>query len=299
MFGYIIPDKPELKIKEFELFRAYYCGLCKSMGRNFGVLSRFALNYDTVFLGLLLSSLHKEIPELKREGCIANPVKKKWIVKNSSNVDYAADVNILLMYHKLRDNVIDEGNTASYLASLALRRIYRQVAAKNPLIDNVIKVSLNSQFELERKKCDSVDEAAEPFSDMMRHIIRSGYKGKDTSILRILEWAGYNLGKWIYVVDAYDDIERDLRSGSYNPFLLKYGFDGGDVKAFKAGIAEEVRVTVLQTLSQAADSIKLLELSNEGIINNIIYEGLYKKTEKVLTGCTKEKRSWIYREESL
>lgn len=299
MFGYIIPDKRELKIKEFELFRSYYCGLCKSMGRSFGVLSRFALNYDSAFLGLLLSSLHKEEPEFIREGCIANPIKKKWIVKNSSSVDYAADINVLLTYYKLKDNVSDEGSSLSYLLSIAFQKGYKRAALRNPLIDNVIKASLVSQLELESQECTSVDAAAEPFADMMRHIVRSGYRGNDTSILRVLEWAGYNLGKWIYIIDAYDDMEKDIKSGSYNPILLQYGFDGKDIKAFKVEIRDEVRVVVLQALSQVADSIELLNVKNKGIVDNIVYEGLFKKTEEILNGCTKEKRSWVYHAESL
>lgn len=299
MFGYIMPDKKELKIKEFELFRSYYCGLCKSMGRSFGVMSRLTLNYDSVFLGLLLSSLNKEDLVLKRESCIANPMKKKWIVKESPHVDYAADINVLLTYYKLKDNVLDEGSSLSRLMSIAFLNGYKRAAARNPMIDNVIKASLASQHELEKKKCTSIDAAAEPFADMMKYILRSGYKGNDMSVIRVLEWSGYNLGKWIYMIDAFDDLERDVKSGSYNPLLLQYGFDGSDVKTFRAAIRDEVKVVVLQTLSQVADSMELLELKNKGIIDNIIYEGLYKKTEEILNDCTKRKRSWIYRAESL
>ncbi|MGE5633093.1 MAG: DUF5685 family protein [Caulobacteraceae bacterium] len=299
MFGYIIPDKPELKIKEFELFRAYYCGLCKSMGRSFGLLSRFALNYDSTFLGLLLSSLHKEEPVLKREGCIANPVKKKFIVKNSSHLDYAADINVLLTYYKLIDNIRDEGSPAAYMAKMVFVSGYKRAASNNPLIDNVIKASIAAQLELENRKCSSVDEAAEPSANMMKHIIRSGYRGNDKSILRILEWTGYNLGRWIYIIDAYDDLEKDIKSASYNSLALQYGFSGGDVRAFKANIREDVRISLIQSLSQASGSLKLLELNNRGIIDNIMYEGLYKKTEMILNGCNNDKRSWIYRAESL
>jgi len=299
MFGYIMPDKRELKIKEFELFRAYYCGLCKSMGRSFGGFSRLALNYDSAFLGLLLSSLHREEPHLIREGCIANPFKKKWIVRNSSSVDYAADINVLLTYYKMKDNVNDEGSTLSYLGGLAFRGGYKQAAGRNPLLDNVIKTSLASQHELERRKCASIDEAAEPFANMMRHIIRAGCRSGDKKVIRILDWLGYNLGKWIYMIDAYDDIEKDAKSGSYNALLLQYHFDGEDIKLFKERIREDVREGVIQALSQAADSMELLELSNKGIIDNIIYEGLFKKTEEILNCCTIRKRSWRERAESI
>ena len=111
-------------------------------------------------------------------------------------------------------------------------------------------------------------------------------------------WIGYNLGKWIYIIDAYDDIEKDVVSGSYNPLLSQYKYENQDIKAFKAEIVEEVRVNLLQTLSQTTNSIELLKLSNKGIIDNIIYEGLYGKTERILSCTTSEKRSCIRDEKS-
>lgn len=128
MFGYIRPSVKELKVKEYELFRGYYCGLCKSMGRSFGVFSRFALNYDAVFLGLLMASVHDEMPALKRENCIANPLKRKWIVKESPAIDFAADINVLLTYYKLKDDIRDEGGWLPSLAQLLFQKDIRALS---------------------------------------------------------------------------------------------------------------------------------------------------------------------------
>ena len=299
MFGYIMPDKPELKVKEYELFRGYYCGLCKSMGRSFGTLSRFALNYDSVFLGLLLSSVHNEVPVLKKESCIANPLKRKWIVKDSRHIDFAADINVLLTYYKLRDNIRDEGGLLPRLTQLAFRRGYKNAASRNKPLDGIIAASIKSQVQLEEQKCTSMDKAAEPFANMLSQLFAAGYKGDDQAIPRILGWTGYNLGKWVYIIDAYDDIEKDIVSGSYNPLLSQYKYENQDIKAFKADIAEEVRVNLLQALSQTTGSIELLKLNNKGIIDNIVYEGLYGKTEKILSCITSEKRSCIRDEKSI
>lgn len=296
MFGYIMPDKPELKIKEYELFRGYYCGLCKSMGRNFGTLSRFALNYDTAFLGLLLASVHNEVPVLKKESCIANPFKKKWVVKESPHIDFAADISVLLTYYKLKDNIRDEGGFLPKLAGLAFSRGYRNAASVNKQFDEIIAASISAQVQLEEQKCSSMDAAAEPFANMLRQLFAAGYKGSDQSIPRILGWIGYNLGKWVYLIDAYDDIEKDADSGSYNPLLSQYKYENQDIKAFRAGIVEEVRINLLQALSQTTASIELLKLSNKGIIDNIVYEGLYGKTEQILGCITKEKRSCMKNE---
>lgn len=299
MFGYIRPSVRELKIKEFELFRGYYCGLCKSMGRSFGVLSRLALNYDAVFLGLLLASVHNETPVLKRESCIANPLKRKWIVKESMSIDFAADINVLLTYYKLKDDIRDEGGLFPTLIKLIFHKGYKSAALRNKSIDGIISSSVSSQLDLEKNGCSSIDEAAEPFANMMMQLLAAGYIGEDKSVPRILGWIGYNLGKWIYIIDAFDDIERDIRSGSYNPLLRQYKYKDQDVKSFKASIAEDVRINLLQALSQSTCSLELLSMKNKSIINNIMYEGLYEKTERILNGITSEKRSCMRDEESV
>jgi hypothetical protein len=299
MFGYIKPLVKELKIKEYELFRGYYCGLCKSMGRSFGVFSRFALNYDTVFLGLLLASIHNEVPVLAKESCIANPVKRKWIVKDSRSIDLAADINVLLTYYKLKDNIRDEGGWLPALAQLVLHKGYKDAASRNRQLDEIIGASISSQVFLEEKQCSSMDEAAEPFAHMMQQLLPAEYSGDDKSVPRILGWVGYNLGKWIYIIDAFDDMEKDIRSGSYNPLLRQYKYEDQDIKVFKSSIAEEVRVDLLQALSQATGSLELLKLKNKGIIDNIMYEGLYGKTERVLNCITEGKRSCMRNEESI
>lgn len=299
MFGYIMPEKQELKIKEYELFRGYYCGLCKSMGRSFGTLSRFALNYDSVFLGLLLSSVHNEVPVLRKESCIANPLKKKHIVKESPHIDFAADINVMLTYYKLKDNIRDEGGLLPRLGQIAFGKGYNKAVSGNKPIDKIIAEGISTQLLLEEQNCSSMDEAAEPFAGMLGRLLEAGYRGEDGSVPRILGWVGYNLGKWIYLIDAFDDIEKDIAGKNYNPLLIQYDYKDQDVKAFKMGIAEEVRVNLLQALSQTTASIELLELSNKGIIHNILYEGLYGKTEKVLSCITSEKRSCARNEKSV
>lgn len=303
MFGYIVPDKPELKIKEYELFRTYYCGVCKSLGRNLGVLSRFTLNYDTVFLGLLLASLHGENPELRREVCIANPFKRKWVAKKSKYIDFAADINTILTYYKLKDNWNDEKSILSKAAGLALLPGYKKARARNPETDMIVERSIAALAKLEAARCSSIDEAAEPFAVMMKEIMAAGGGACDASTRRILEWIGYNTGKWIYTIDAYDDIEKDIKSGSYNPILLKYSYNGEDICSFKSRIKDEVSRGLIHSLGQLSSSVELLSLNNKGIIDNIIYLGLNKKTGSILDKCpdkcSKDKRSCGKNEKSV
>lgn len=282
MFGYIMPDKPELKMKEYELFRAYYCGVCKSMGRSFGLMSRFALNYEAVFLGLLMAAVHKRKPELKKEVCIANPIKKKWIVKNNKYVDFAADINVILTYYKLIDNWNDEKNALSFGAKLLLHSGYKRASSRNPMTDAAIKSALDKLSKLEKDKCSSIDAAAEPFAGMLKEILTIGSQDCEKGTVRAMEWLGYNLGKWIYTIDAYDDIEKDIKSGSYNPLLLQYKYSGEGAEEFKSKIRADIERDLIYTLSQSAGSIELLDMYHKGIIENIVYLGMNSKTNNIL-----------------
>ncbi len=282
MFGYIMPEKQELKIKEYEMFRAYYCGVCKSMGRSFGFMSRFALNYEAVFLGLLLAAVNKEKPTLRKEACIANPLKKKWVVKNNKYVDFAADINVILTYYKLNDNWNDERNVISLGAKFMLNGGYKKASSRNPKTDIAIKTSLEKLSKLEKDKCCSIDEAAEPFAEMIREILLVGSQDCNKDTARAMGWLGYNIGKWVYTIDAYDDIEKDMKSGSYNPLLLQYKHKNDSAEEFKISIRADIERDLLYTLSQSAGSIELLEMYHKGIIENIVYLGMNSKTNKIL-----------------
>ncbi|SHJ01128.1 DUF5685 family protein [Lutispora thermophila] len=284
MFGYVVPDKGEMKIKEYELFRAYYCGVCKSMGKNFGPLCRLGLNYDSVFLGIFLSSVNKESISLQRESCIANPVKKKWLVKNSKSVDFSADMNIILTYYKLQDHWIDEKKILSKIGQMALIPVYKRALKNNMESELRIKESLARLHDLEKRKCNSMDEAADPFAELVKSIISLGCQWDNVNNKKAVEWMAYNIGKWIYIIDAFDDIEKDIKNKNYNPLLLQYSYSGEDTEVFKSKIREEVGFNLIQALAQAASAFELLDMNNKSIIENIIYLGMEKKTKSVLEG---------------
>lgn len=286
MFGYVLPDKPEMKMKEYELFRAYYCGVCKSMGKNFGMLSRLALNYDSVFLGLLLSSIAKESLNLRKEACLANPFKKKWIVKDSKFVDYVADINILFTYYKLRDNWNDEKRFSSLVASKGFSWGFRKVKAEKPDLHNYVNRSIVELSELEHNNCSSMDKAAEPFAKALGNILEGACVSKETKTLKAINWLGYNLGKWIYLIDAYDDIEKDIQNKCYNPLVLQYNYKYNEnIEKFKCNLKEEVNLNLIYSMGQVAQTVNLLDMNNKPIVENIVYLGMYKKTEQIMEMC--------------
>ncbi|NTV89905.1 MAG: hypothetical protein HGA22_06030 [Clostridiales bacterium] len=284
MFGYIVPEKPEMKVKEFELFRAYYCGVCKSIGRQHGQLKRFLLNYDSAFLAVLLTSLSGEKPEVKKEHCIAHHINKRYVVKNNTIVDYASDINILLAYYNLEDKKLDDGSVISGAGMILLKNAFRKIRKKHPGKCDIIESRLSELHKLESEGCSSMDMAAEPFAKLMEEVTAYGPLCKDAGNEKILRWIGYNLGKWIYILDAFDDLGKDIESGSYNPLLRQFGYQQGEaLEAFKDRIRERVEFNLTYSLNQISKGYELMKIKgNSGILENIIYMGMLRKTENII-----------------
>ena len=277
MFGYVTPEKAELKIKEFEVFKAYYCGLCRSIGRKSKV-SRAGLTYDMTFLSVLLSSIYSEAMEIKEGFCPLKMRKIKQITGNSC-IDYAADMNILLCNRKLMDNYKDDRNLACLAAAAFVKnKCYNdEIKKKLENIDSCLK----EIHRLEKEKCSNTDETSHQFAILVQNVFK--YKDDENSI--ILEAMGYNLGKWIYIIDAYDDMERDAKKGSYNAILNGFEYKGQDIGKFKRDITENIEFTLIKCLQQTSSAYELLCLKrNKGLLDNIIYLGLEQRTRSVLEG---------------
>lgn len=272
-----------MKIKEYELFRAYYCGVCKSLGRRSGQLKRFLLNYDSAFLAVLLSAVEGKMPEVKREVCIAHPMVKRHVVKNSMVVDYASDINILLAYYNLEDDRQDEGSAISYAGTVLLGRTFKKLRRKYSDKCDIIENRLEELDKLEKEHCASMDMVAEPFARLMEEVTAYEPLCQDKKTSDILRWIGYNLGKWIYILDAYDDLEDDIKDNNYNPLVTQFNFSNEAVDGFKKRIRDRVEFNLTYSLNQIAKAYELLEVkNNKGILDNIIYMGMLRKTENIL-----------------
>jgi hypothetical protein len=294
MFGYILPEKPELKIKEYDLFRAYYCGVCKSIGARIGQLPRLTLNYDTTFLALLLSSVFDEELEIKRERCIAHPLKKRNVIKHNEIINYASDMNIILAYYNMIDNWEDEKSIKAAAGALIFKPHFKKLYGRYFEKCAIIEKRLAELSVLEKEKCNSMDRAAEPFAKLMEEVTAYDKLHGDGKNEEILRWLGYNIGKWIYILDAYDDIEKDIKRGNYNSLLIQYNYQNEDIDEFKQKVKEKVEFNLTYTLSQIAKAYELLKMKmNSGILKNIIYMGMLSKTEQILkTGsCSKVEKS--------
>ncbi len=280
MLGYVTADKPELKMREYEVYSGYYCGVCKSIGRRYGQLPRMVLSYDAAFLALLLAGLERVEDDPTREHCIIHPIKKKTIVANDA-IDYAGDVMLILAWFKLQDDANDEGKLYAKAALKTMKGIYRKLEKARPQLCSKISEHLAQLSQLEKAKCDSLDQAAEAFAKIMEAIFEEGPVPEGFHEQEVLRRIGYHLGKWIYLIDAIDDIDENIESGAYNPLLYRFKYEPGE-EDFRGRIMETCRFNLFHYLGEISNSLDLLSMrKNKGVIENIIYKGLLKQTEEM------------------
>ena len=268
LFGYILPVKDELKMREFEVYRAEYCGLCKQLGQSYNVFSRFLLNYDLVLLALLSDALTGEQGLLKKEGCFANPVQKRFMRHQTSGLALAADELVLLSYHKLQDNLHDESLPKRLLYSLAHPFLYfqhRVAATRRPEIEAVLAQQMEKQRILETERCISIDAACDPTAQMCAALFQAA--GQNEEQKRILWRLGLFAGQIAYLLDAAEDFDDDSQKSRYNVFLLN-------------GMSQREAIASAQTRCRmAAGEIalcyNLLPLQQyKSILDNIFFLGL-------------------------
>lgn len=325
MLGYVQIDRGELKVREYEIYCGYYCGVCKSIGRRYGQLPRMALSYDAAFLAIILAALEDTPDAPTPEHCIGHRIKKKTIIRNKA-IDYAADVMLILAWYKLLDDAHDEGKLSAKLTAGFLKGIYKKLHSRHPALCSGIEEHLHRLTSLEKEKCAQLDLAAEAFSKIMEIIFTEGArtvlgeadsesKNENTfdssspddsanaqetpqTFLTIdetlpsmtpqtaLAKVGYHMGKWIYLMDAIDDIEENLESGAYNPLLYRFDFDAqAETPAeFRQRIENDLKFNLYHYLAMVGNYVNSLDIKkNQGIIENVIYFGLNRKTEEILS----------------
>ena len=268
MLGYVSVSKDQLSESELEIYRGYYCGVCKSMSR-YGQFPRFALTYDSVFLALVLAALDEKKEEITQEHCIVHHIKKNPVVRNSSAIDYAADMLLILAYFNFLDDKKDEHKLRGTVGEALLKKAYEALSVKYPRVSSEIEWGIEDLTSLEKEKSSSIDKTSSAFGAILGSVF-TGYL-EDDNVNRILGELGYNLGRWIYLMDALDAIEDDKKTGSYNPLLYR---EGG-----KDGI-EDTLYNYLGRVSAALDLLAIKK--NKGIIDNVVFLGIRGRTESVL-----------------
>ncbi len=264
MFGYICINQPELKIKDYEAYRAYYCGLCRNLQKRYGRIGQMLLNYDMTFLILLLTGLYE--PKEKREDhrCIPHPIKKHMQIQNEIT-GYAADMNVLLSYQKAMDDWRDEDSRAKRALAASLRGNYNKLQYKYPRQAKALEESIQLLSEAERASSEDVDYVAGLSGRFLGEI----FAWREDEWMQELYSMGFFLGKFIYLMDAWEDMEKDQKKGNYNIFLLRK-------EKCPEYYAEDAEAMLVNMMSQCSGIFERLPiLYRADILRNILYSGVW------------------------
>ncbi len=277
MFGYIRVYKPELKMKEFEMYRGIYCSLCKQLGKSYGVLSRLILNYDLTFLSMLLMAADEEESNFKKSHCTFCHAKKcVCCTVPDKTLEFIAAITVLMAYYKVIDDTVD-GNffkkSASRIMLPYFKLKYKKAKKLFPDISEMIKTQMLNQREIEKCGTTSTDKAAHHSAQALGKIIASAFSGEQKENAYRF---GYCLGRFVYLCDALDDLEKDYKDKSFNVFLNKSDNNFSEIR----GSSFELLDITADELAKAYELIKLHRYKS--ILDNIIYYGLDCAINKVL-----------------
>ena len=279
MFGYIVVNQSEMKFKEYDVYRSYYCGLCQSLKERYGVLGQLSLNYDMTFILMLLTGLYEPEDVVGQCRCVAHPFEKHQIRRNLFT-DYVADMTVLFACYKAEDDWEDEHS----LKGLAYSYLLGKKCRKKPLLyaDKVRSISLamHDFVDAEKQGDADIDTMAGLFGKVMAQIVSCREdEWKDN-----LERLGFFLGKFIYLMDAYEDVEKDIGNNSYNP--LKEAFLQKTPEQF----ATECRTLLTMMMAECSREFEQLPiLEDVEILRNILYDGVWNHYNKIQMKKREEK----------
>ena len=279
MFGFIRPLRSELKVREWERFQSVYCGLCHAIRQRYGLMQTVLLSYDCTYLALVLESLEENGGAACKKRCIMHPIRRRTCASNGAGMQHAAAVSVILTYHKIEDTIADEHGIKKWGAQvlrLLMRRGYKKAAQDLPDFDHATRICLDELAQLEKQNIASLDRPADAFA----RILRAAVSDYPTDSM-VLQEMFYHIGRWIYLIDACDDVADDFASGSYNPVILRWELTQPTLEPVK----ENMNHTLLQSLAASYHAYVLLcPYRDAGIIENILCQGLPEVTRQVLNG---------------
>lgn len=264
LYGYVVVNKPELKFREFDVYRSYYCGLCKVLGKEYGFTGKISLSYDMTFLIMLLSGLYEPKTEYGKEKCLVHLVAKHEYRINEVT-DYVADMNILMMYYKCMDDWNDEHKVTRKILADSYNSKINIIRKKYENKARIIESSLKDLSELEAQKCNDIDRVSYCFGKQLAAITA----WRDDEWHETLSKLGFFLGKYIYILDAYDDLEKDVEKKNYNmliPYMKQPDFDN-----YVGNLLNSI-------MAECARYFERLPIINDvEILRNIIYSGVWTR----------------------
>lgn len=275
MFGYISPDRPHLFIKDEMLYKALYCGMCKSIGKSCGQFARTALTYDLAFMAALMHNIRGDDVKIKKRRCGLHLIKRRPMVVPDDTDLILGCVNTALAYYKLLDDKLD-GDKKGFFAFM-YKKGFKRTLKKHPRIAEIIKTHTDGQRQIEEEECAIIDAACEHTAAMMRELsdyVLGSFATENTSQLL------YDVGKWVYLADALDDYDKDVKKGRYNVLYKAFG-KSSKAEAVKTG---EEELTFLFNALFADMRYHLSKIKfhfNHDLTDNIIIMGIPQKTRRL------------------
>ncbi len=277
MFGYVTVNKEELKIKDYKRYRGYYCGLCRELNRRFGLKGRISLSYDMTFLVILLNGLYEQPIVEEKHRCIVHPATKQLMLTNEFS-GYAADMTVLLTYYKCEDDIRDEGSVPAKTYLRTIRSAAEQVRSRYPRQAAAIAKGIADLTEVENAGITDLDRASGIFGMMLAEIF--AYREDEWAM--DLKTVGFFLGKYIYLLDGYDDLEKDEKKQSYNPWAAEKN---------RVDFDALVENTLTMMMAECAGAFeKLPILQDAEILRNVIYSGVWMKYHEIRRKRDQEER---------
>lgn len=268
MFGYVIINKGDMKFKEFDIYQSFYCGLCRALKERHGILGQISLTYDMTFLVMLLSSLYEPETKIGMTKCIAHPFEKHQTRRNDYS-DYGADMNVLFTYYKCLDDWNDDKKVIKLAYSKLMKGAYARIGSAYTRKVRKIDALMRDFYHKEKEGNEDIDTMAGMFGDVMGEIF-AYRKDEWEESLRML---GCYLGKYIYLLDAYEDIEEDIKKKRFNPLKKRYANPDFD---------EEVKTILTMMMAGCSREFEKLPIIDYiEILRNILYSGVWYRYEAV------------------
>lgn len=303
MFGYVLPRTATLERRDFAMFQAAYCGICLSTKQKYGNLARLTTNYDITVLELLAIEAIKPSVEFDNCRCICDP-RKKVFVKDNALSAAIVDANVILCRYKLADDLADGGGKHALMRRI-LKKPYAAAKANMPNADKIVADGYARLRETERANVASLDRTSDCFASLLTELLcevldkatATDVKYKENAKARLddkvymsaLRALCYNIGKFVYLADALDDLDEDFAAKRYNPVLAVYGdYEKGKRLEYIDRHRGELKFAFTSTVNRAIENLNYLPLTHVGdLLRNIVYDGLREKTNELFSAKKK------------
>ncbi|MBQ8093788.1 MAG: hypothetical protein IJ242_09465 [Clostridia bacterium] len=267
MLGVMLARKDELRFREFYRYRAFYCGLCRALGKQTGAASRLALSFEMTFLAMLLTSLYEPETAEEQHRCLLHPVAKRQMLHNEV-IDYCADLSAIVSYYDLRDGWEDERRVDRLAESAVLRKAAEHCAERWPRQRDAVEKYVTALHEIEKRNDQVLDAAANLTGTMLAEL----FVMREDVYSRDLRTLGYGLGKFIYLEDCFEDLEADIKHKSYNPLIARMD---------QPGFNENTQMMLDGIMAGATAAFERLPvLQDAEIMRNILYSGIWQRFEQ-------------------